>query len=88
MEVSVARQPIFTARKKIFGYGLIFRPDLEKAFTENRDERVKGMIVWAMGQIGNQDTGQRLKAYSTNHSGSVLEELKLAIQSIKDKNGK
>ncbi len=50
------------------------------------DDRVKGMIAWAMGQIGNQDTGQILKSYSANNSGKVLKEILMAIQTIAYKN--
>ena len=63
-----------------------YLPDLEKAFNENRDDRIKGMIAWAMGQIGNQDTGQILKSYSANNSGKVLKEISMAIQTIENKN--
>jgi epoxyqueuosine reductase len=61
--------------------------DLEKAFIENQDDRVKGMIAWAMGQIGNEETGSSLKEYATQNSGRVLEEIELAIKTIKNKTG-
>ncbi len=49
------------------------------------DDRVKGMTAWAMGKIGNKDTGDLLKTHEKNSSERVLEEIKLAIQSIEDK---
>ncbi|MBU3954347.1 MAG: epoxyqueuosine reductase, partial [Proteobacteria bacterium] len=63
-----------------------FLPDLERAFTENTDERVKGMAAWAMGRIGNTDTRSLLKTYAKNNTGTVLKEIELAIQSLEDKN--
>ncbi len=34
MEIFVARQPVFTAQKKLFGYELLFRLGLENAFPD------------------------------------------------------
>ena len=57
-----------------------YLPELEKAFLENEDERVKGMAAWAMGKLGNNKTLQTLTAWSRTHSGLVLEEINNAIQ--------
>lgn len=32
MEIFVARQPVFTAKKQVFGYELLFRNSLENIF--------------------------------------------------------
>jgi epoxyqueuosine reductase len=61
-----------------------YLPDLEKAFNENDDKRVKGMAVWAMGQIGNLETCDLLKSYLSGNSGEVLEEIKLAIEKLEN----
>ena len=34
MDIFVARQPVFTARKKIFGYELLFRLGLDNVFPD------------------------------------------------------
>jgi c-di-GMP phosphodiesterase len=34
MDIFVARQPVFTRKKKVFGYELLFRLDLENIFPE------------------------------------------------------
>lgn len=60
----------------------IYLPDLEKAFNENTDERVLGMIAWAMGQIGDNCALPFLNSKSLKHSGLVQEEIKLAIQTL------
>lgn len=62
-----------------------YLPDLERAFIENQDPRVKGMCAWAMGRIGNQETGSLLKSHAESNSGMVLEEINLAIQSLENK---
>jgi epoxyqueuosine reductase len=65
-----------------------YLPDLEKAFDENDDDRVKGMIVWAMGKIGNSDTINRLNSYKANGSGKVQDEIEIAVESLEVKCGK
>jgi epoxyqueuosine reductase len=62
-----------------------YLPDLDTAFNETLDDRVKGMIAWAMGQIGNQDTLQILTAYLPKSSAMVSEEIQLAVKAIKAK---
>ena len=64
-----------------------FLPDLIKAFDENGDDRVKGMIVWAMGKIGNRDTIKKLKSYQSNGSATVQKEIDLAMESLEAKCG-
>ena len=62
-----------------------YLPDLERAFNETEDARVKGMTAWAMGQIGDKETQLLLNALAKNHTGQVLEEIMLAVQFIEAK---
>jgi epoxyqueuosine reductase len=59
--------------------------DLERAFNETNDERIKGMVAWAMGQIGERQTKLLLNALAKDHTGPVLEEILLAVQFIEEK---
>ena len=59
--------------------------DLERAFNEEKDERIKGMAAWAMGQIGERQTKLLLNTLAKNHTGQVLEEIMLAVQFIEEK---
>ena len=56
-------------------------PELAKAFGANEDERVKGMIVWALAQIGGEEARQRLMdiGKTTIDSDLVKEELNYAM---------
>lgn len=46
MEIFVARQPVFTAKKKIFGYELLFRSGLENAFPNiDGDTATSGVLA-------------------------------------------
>ena len=63
-----------------------YLPDLERAFTESRDDRVKGMAAWAMGQIGDKKTGLLLRDMAKNHTDQVLKEILLAVQFLEEKN--
>ncbi len=54
--------------------------DLIRAFEENSDERVKSMIVWALGRIGNQEAIAALEQFSKASTGIVKEEIELAIR--------
>lgn len=62
----------------------IYLPDLEKAFNENTDERVLGMIAWAMGQIHDTSALPFLNSQAKKQSGQVLEEINLAIQVLEN----
>lgn len=61
-----------------------YLPDLEKAYAENEDDRVKGMLVWAMGKIGNAETTNVLKSLKNNASEKVQKEINLAIDMLAD----
>ena len=53
--------------------------DLIKAFKENSDERVKCMIAWALGRIGNVEAMAGLEGFSKDSTGIVKEEIKKAM---------
>ncbi len=56
--------------------------DLIKAFDESKDDRVKGMIVWAMGKIGCKKTIETLKSYEKRSSKVIMDEIKLAMDNF------
>jgi epoxyqueuosine reductase len=64
----------------------LYLTDLEKAFNENDDDRVKGMISWAMGRIGNKETIKILKSYKKQSSKIVQDEIDIAIEKLAKKN--
>jgi epoxyqueuosine reductase len=53
--------------------------DLIRAFRENSDERVRCMIAWALGRIGNPEAVEGLKQFSKESSGMVKAEIEQAI---------
>jgi epoxyqueuosine reductase len=55
--------------------------DLIRAFKENSDERVKSMIAWALGRIGNKEAMAGLEKFSQDIKGIVKEEIEQAIKS-------
>jgi epoxyqueuosine reductase len=55
--------------------------DLIRAFKENSDERVKSMIAWALGRIGNKEAMAGLEQFSKNSKGIVKEEIEQAMAS-------
>ena len=55
--------------------------DLIRAFKENSDERVKSMIVWALGHIGNKEAMAGLEQFSQASTGIVKEEIEQALKS-------
>ena len=55
--------------------------DLIRAFEENSDERVKCMIAWALGRIGNEEAKTALKKFYETGEGIVKDEIKQAIES-------
>lgn len=59
-----------------------YLPDLEKAYKENDDERLKGMVVWSMGKLGNKETVKTLEAWSKESSAPVKEEIQMALESL------
>jgi len=59
--------------------------DLIRAFKENFDERVRCMIAWALGRIGNKEAMAGLEQFFKNSNGIVKEEIKQAMTSIEKK---
>jgi len=57
-------------------------PDLIRAFKENSDERVKSMIAWALGRIGDKEALAGLEQFSQDSKGIVKEEIERARESI------
>ncbi len=53
--------------------------DLVKAFPENQDERVRGMIAWALGRIGTNQSKQSLESFLPTSQGLVRDEILSAI---------
>jgi epoxyqueuosine reductase len=60
----------------------VYIADLIRAFKENSDERVKSMIAWALGRLGNKEAMAGLEKFSRDSKGVVKEEIEEAIKSI------
>ncbi|MGE5454873.1 MAG: epoxyqueuosine reductase [Methylocystaceae bacterium] len=54
-------------------------PYLIKAFAENEDERVQGMIAWALGRLGGQEARTTLTSWQAQAEGMVQEEISNAL---------
>ncbi len=50
-------------------------PDLIRAFEENKDDRVRGMIAWALGRIGGAKAKAALETFLNESEGIVREEI-------------
>jgi len=55
-------------------------PDLIRAFEENRDERVRGMIAWALGRIGGDKAKAALEGFLNESEGIVRDEILEALK--------
>jgi epoxyqueuosine reductase len=55
-------------------------PDLLTAFRNNDDERVQGMIAWAIGRMGGSKAQKALNDLLPKSEGSVREEILLAFE--------
>ncbi|WP_028316514.1 epoxyqueuosine reductase [Desulfatibacillum aliphaticivorans] len=56
--------------------------DLIKAFGEHDDERVLGMIAWALGRIGGEKAKQALEGFASKAQEPVLGEINHALEMI------
>jgi len=56
-----------------------YTDDLIKAFQNNGDDRVKGMIAWALGKIGDKKSRNALENFKTNANNLVLDEIIFAL---------
>jgi len=57
-------------------------PDLIRAFNENEDERVKGMIAWALGRIGGEKAKSALDSFLKSSEGVVRAEIIQALETF------
>ena len=58
----------------------VYVTDLIRAFKENSDQRVKSMIVWALGRIGGSQAKAALEKFLQDSAGIVKEEITQAIE--------
>ncbi|MHA2185748.1 MAG: epoxyqueuosine reductase [Promethearchaeota archaeon] len=68
-----------TARAMGNTHDLKYIPELIRAFEENEDERVKGMIAWALGRLGGEESKIALEQFKLNNTGSVKNEIEHAL---------
>jgi len=54
-------------------------PDLARAWEENQDERVLGMIAWALGRIGGREARKALNDARPKSEGLAREEIAAAL---------
>jgi epoxyqueuosine reductase len=55
-------------------------PELVRAFEENSDERVRGMIAWSLGRIGGSQAGKILEGFlKKENKGIIGEEISTAL---------
>ena len=54
-------------------------PELTRAFDPLQDERVLGMIAWALGRIGGAEARSALARFLTRSRGDVRDEIRLAL---------
>ncbi len=57
-----------------------YLPDLIRAFNENEDERVKGMICWSLGCLGGEKARSTLENFHGNSEGLIREEITRALE--------
>ena len=55
-------------------------PELIRAFKENKDDRVNGMIAWALGRLGGDESKTALESFLESSSDKVQEEIQLALK--------
>ena len=55
-------------------------PELIKAFKENTDDQVNGMIAWALGRLGGDESKTALESFLESSRGKVQEEIQLALK--------
>lgn len=59
-------------------------PDLVKAFEENDDHRVIGMIAWALGRLGGREAESALKRFGPECENPVSEEISYALKLLEN----
>ena len=55
-------------------------PDLIRAWDENDDARLRGMIAWALGRLGGKQAKHALGRFLAGTDGSVREEVEAALE--------
>lgn len=55
-------------------------PELIRAYRENDDPRILGMIAWALGQLGGTEALQALQDFAANACSQEKAEIELAIE--------
>ncbi|MDT8272606.1 MAG: 4Fe-4S double cluster binding domain-containing protein, partial [Desulfomonilia bacterium] len=55
-------------------------PELTAAFRENSDERVLGMVAWALGRIGGTKAYTALSEFLPGSPAAVQEEIRCALE--------
>jgi epoxyqueuosine reductase len=55
-------------------------PELARAFSENDDARVRGMIAWSLGRIGGRQARKALEKALSETEGLVREEVLAALE--------
>ncbi|HQK07993.1 MAG TPA: HEAT repeat domain-containing protein, partial [Spirochaetota bacterium] len=56
-----------------------FIPELIAEFNNTNDQRVQGMIAWALGKIGGVRAGDALHRFRAGATHSVLHEIERAL---------
>ncbi len=56
-----------------------YTSDLILAFDQNKDHRVKGMIAWSLGRIGDEKSRQALGRFLTKSENPVKKEIEIAL---------
>lgn len=54
-------------------------PELIKAFNEHNDDRVRGMIAWALGMLGGSKARESLERFRNSATERVNEEIEMAL---------
>jgi epoxyqueuosine reductase len=57
-----------------------YLPDLIRAFKENEDERVKGIIAWSLGRLGGEKAKTALEGFLKGSEGLVRKEIEQALE--------
>jgi epoxyqueuosine reductase len=58
----------------------MYIPDLVRAFNENTDDRIRGMVLWALGRMGGKKVLTDIMNENKTLSEEVARELNLALE--------
>jgi len=62
----------------------VYVAELIRAFKENSDDRVKSMIAWSLGRIGDSRAKAALKKFLPEIAEIVREEIQQALEASKN----